>query len=104
LSLVSFPVNLLVLPFVPLTMLFGFLTGITGFINGFIAFPFSAISFLFLEYILRVVEIFSSLPFASIHINYFPAWLMVFVYALYTAFLFRVHTNKKAAEAKTHTV
>jgi len=95
LSLVSFPVNLLVLPVVPLTMLLGFLTGITGFINGLIAFPFSAISFVLLEYILRVVDIFSSLPFASLHINYFPAWLMLLVYVIYGTFLFRVYKKKK---------
>src|SRR3989344_2340509 len=32
-SVVSLPVNLLILPFIPLTMLFGFLAGVAGFIN-----------------------------------------------------------------------
>ena len=69
-SIVAIPVNLLVLMFIPITMLVGFLTGVFGFINYFVALPFGYISYALLNYELKVVEIFANLPFSSIHIPY----------------------------------
>ncbi|MEA2112989.1 MAG: ComEC/Rec2 family competence protein [Patescibacteria group bacterium] len=83
LSIVAVFVNLLVLMFIPLTMLFGFLTGMFVFISTWLALPFSYITQLLLSYELKVVEIFASLPFASIKVNFFPFYLMVIVYCLY---------------------
>src|SRR3990167_8784939 len=45
LSLVSLPVNLLILTAVPATMLFGFLAGLTGFLASALAAPFAFLSF-----------------------------------------------------------
>jgi competence protein ComEC len=39
-SLVALPVNLLILPFIPAVMLFGFITGILGFISSLLAWPY----------------------------------------------------------------
>ena len=83
LSLVGLPVNILILAFIPLTMLFGFLTGVISFISVAFSLPFAFASYALLSYELKVVEIFSSLPFASISIPYFPLWLMVGVYLVY---------------------
>ena len=71
LSIVAIIVNILVLPAVPITMLFGFLTGIMALIWSSLALPFSAISWLLLTYIVKVIGFFSSLPFAAVswHIN-----------------------------------
>ena len=86
-SIIAIVVNLLVLMFIPITMLFGFFTGVLAFLSTAVALPFAYISYFLLSYELKVVDIFSSLPFASIHIPYFPFWLMVFVYASYFIFL-----------------
>lgn len=69
LSLVALPVNLLILMFVPLTMLFGFITGMIGFVSTILSLPFAYITNALLSYQLKVVDIFASLPFSAIEIN-----------------------------------
>ena len=90
LSLVGLPVNILILAFIPLTMLFGFLAGALSFISVAISLPFAFASYALLSYELKVVEIFSSLPFASISIPYFPAWVMIGVYLAYGIIIHRM--------------
>lgn len=85
LSLVSLPVNLLILVFVPATMLFGFLTGAIGFVSAFLSLPFAFVSYTLLAYQLKVVELFAALPFASLSLPAFPGWLMILFYGLYGA-------------------
>ena len=80
-SVVSLPVNLLILPFIPLTMLFGFLTGVAGFISIFFSFPFAFIAHLFLWYELKVVEVAAAIPFASIGGFALSGPIMFFIYA-----------------------
>lgn len=82
-SVVSLPVNLLILIFVPITMIFGFITGGLGIISTMISIPFGWISYVFLQYELFVVNIFAKLSFASFSIENFPFWLMVIIYILY---------------------
>lgn len=89
LSLVALPVNLLILVFVPITMLFGFVTGMLGFISTVFSLPFAFITNFLLTYQLKVVDIFASLPFASIEINYFPIWIAVLIYIIYGLFLWK---------------
>lgn len=86
LSVVSLPANLLILVFIPLTMLFGFLAGIIGFASVFLAMPFAFIAYALLWYELKVVELFSSLPFASISIPAVPFIIVVVVYGIYGIF------------------
>ena len=87
LSLVSLPVNLLILTAVPATMLFGFLAGLTGFLASALAAPFAFLSFALLAYELMVVEWFSKLSFSAVTIRHFPLWLVVFWYGVYAALL-----------------
>jgi competence protein ComEC len=85
--LVSLPVNLLILLVVPLTMFLGFITGGLAFLSPILAAPFGWFSWLFLEYQLKIVEIFSGLPFSSLRISHFPLWLMLLVYSGYFVFI-----------------
>ncbi|MEK7589972.1 MAG: ComEC/Rec2 family competence protein, partial [Patescibacteria group bacterium] len=89
LSLVALPVNLLILVFIPITMLFGFITGMVGFVSTFFSLPFAFITNALLVYQLKVVEIFASLPFASIEVNFFPVWMVILVYLIYGVFMWR---------------
>lgn len=82
-SIVAILVNLLVLVFIPMTMLFGFLTGIIGFVSLIVSLPFAYLTYGLLVYELKIVDIFASLPFASFHIPYFPFWLMLVIYGIY---------------------
>ncbi|MCH7597773.1 ComEC/Rec2 family competence protein [Patescibacteria group bacterium] len=90
LSLVALPVNMLILMFVPLTMLFGFLTGVVGFVSLTLATPFAWVTHALLTYELFVVDIFSVLPFASISIQTFPLWAMLGLYFVYGAVLLKL--------------
>jgi len=90
-SVVSVPVNLLILVFVPITMLFGFLTAMAGFFSSVLAAPISWITYGLLEYQLKVVEVFSNIPFSSFTIPFFPACLMISTYAVYGLFIYKLH-------------
>jgi len=98
LSLVSLPVNVLILSLVPITMLFGFLSGMFGFVSIILSLPFAFISYWLLAYQLKIIEIFSSLPFASMHIVSFPLILMFAVYVIYIVILFKIKSNNKDGE------
>ena len=89
LSLVSLPANILILPFIPLTMLLVFLTGMTGFISPQLSFPFGYIAHLLLLYILSTIHFFASIPFASVTIQSFPLVLTLIVYGLLLFWVFR---------------
>jgi len=88
-SLVSLPANILILPFIPLTMFFNFITGLVAFIDPALALPFAYISELLLSYILGVIHFFASLPFASLNIKSFPLILTVLIYILLIGWVFR---------------
>lgn len=88
LSLVALPANILVLPFVPFTMLLGFLTGFVGLLSYLISVPFGHISYLFLHYELSVIHFLSSLPFASFVVPNFPLFLTILIYLYFTYRLF----------------
>lgn len=89
-SSVALPTNLLVLFFVPLTMLLGFLTGVFGFISGTLSLLLGLMTSGLLYYDLKVVEFFSSLPFSSFNIPDFPLWLTVFMYIAYAVIIFSI--------------
>ncbi len=81
-SIVAILVNLLVLPAVPFAMLAVFLTGVFGLISTALSLPFAWVSYILLEYILRVVDIFANLPFSAIHIPGFSFLWVVVAYTL----------------------
>ncbi len=87
LSLVALPANVLILPFIPFTMLLGFITGGLGFIWYIFAVPVGFLSFLFLHYELGVINFFASLPFASFAVPNFP---LILTLAIYAYFIYRL--------------
>ncbi len=68
-SIVSVFANILVLPAVPLAMLFGFISSILVQFSPGLAFPFSAVSYAILHYIISVSVWFGNLPFSAIPIS-----------------------------------
>src|SRR3989338_6775414 len=98
LSLVSLPVNLLILAAIPLTMLFGFLAGMLPFIWSTLALPFAYAAYAFLAYELAVVEWFAQLPFAAVALASFPLWLVVFWYAGDCALIWRLRAKNSAQQ------
>jgi competence protein ComEC len=88
-SLISLPANILILPFIPLIMLFGFLTGIIGLFSVTLAIPVAFISSLFLSYVLKVIYFFSHLPFSSIFLEYFPLVFVIIIYGIFLIVIWR---------------
>jgi competence protein ComEC len=88
LSMVALPANILILPFIPITMIFGFLTGFAGIISYILAVPVGYISYFFLHYELSVIDLFSRLPFASFSIPNFPLVLTILIYIYFIYKLF----------------
>ncbi len=94
-SVVALPVNVLILPFVPFTMLFAFIVGSLSFISLIIAAPFTLVSYILLRYELTVVDIFSSWSISAISSKPI-SWLAVFgIYAIYAAIYLYLNVHPK---------
>jgi len=94
LSLVALPANVLVLPFIPFTMMLGFLTGFVGFLSYTLAVPVGYLSYFLLHYELWIIDVFSRFSFASFAIPNFPLWLAVLIYAYFVYRLFSEDIKK----------
>ncbi len=82
LSLIGTLVNVIVLPFIPLTMFLVFLTGLTGFIWFPLSQAFGWLTHLLLSHELFIVEKFASLPLASVNVSVFSGWWVVGFYGI----------------------
>lgn len=87
-SLVALPANVLVLPFIPITMAAGFVTGLAGLIWHGFAVPFGFISYLLLHYELKVINFLASFPLAAFSVPFFPLTLTILIYTGFTYMLF----------------
>lgn len=87
-SLVALPANVLVLPFIPITMAAGFITGLAGLIWYGFAVPFGFISYLLLHYELNVINFLASFPLAAFSVPFFPLILTILIYAGFAHMLF----------------
>jgi len=83
LSIIGIVVNILVLPIIPITMLFVFLTGVSGFLLLQVSQVFGWISHFLLSYELFIVRSFADLPFASIELPKFSFWIVIGFYLSY---------------------
>lgn len=92
-SVISFVVNLLVLPLVPFTMFFGFLAGLFGFIP-FIGAPLSwasgVIAFVFTKIIIFVTEVGASIPFAVLQTGTLSMVGIIIWYLVYIFLYFKL--------------
>lgn len=100
-SIVSLFSNILILLFIPITMLVGFTATITAFVHPYIALPFSYTAHIFLSWIIGVAHILGNLPFASITIKHFPFWGALVLYAVYVVFYIWI---KKRADMRVFRV
>lgn len=95
-SLVSPVANVLVLAAVPASMAAGFVTGVVGFLSETAAYVPAAVSWAFLEYKLRVIGFFASIPFAQIRIG---AWGAAIIIGAYAVVAMRALRSKRLAIA-----
>ncbi|MEX0672836.1 MAG: ComEC/Rec2 family competence protein [Candidatus Paceibacterota bacterium] len=83
LSFVSIPVNLLALPAVAGAMLFSFLAGLAGMVSPVLALPVAGLAYVFLSYVLFVVETFNALPLSHVTVPPISIWIPIGVYLLF---------------------
>ena len=79
-SLVGIFANIIVLPFIPYTMLLGALSGFGAFVSEFVAIPFAYAAYLLLHGVVRAAEFFASLPLTSVSVPYIPAFALTLAY------------------------
>lgn len=100
-SVYAFPVNMLVLPIVPITMLFIFLAGILALFASFLppliilAFPFAWLSYALLTYMINLVKLVSKLPFANLQFTNVPIILILIIYASLIYLVVKLYKNKE---------
>jgi competence protein ComEC len=83
LSIIGIIVNILVLPIIPITMLFVSLTGLLGFVSYHVSEITGWISHFLLSYELFVVHFFAKLPFSAIELPKFSFWIVTGFYLSY---------------------
>lgn len=91
LSLIAPITNLIILPFIPMTMFFGFIASSLAFIHRLVAMPFSFISYILLKFEIITVKGFAKLPFASLHLSYFPFALVLIFYIFLAWYLYHYY-------------
>lgn len=82
LSLVSLPVNILILGTIPITMFLGFATGTFGLISVYLAFIPAFLTHILLWYQLTVVHIGTLVPFGSVTLPTFSPIILVVIYVV----------------------
>lgn len=100
LSLVSFPVNLAVLPIVPLAMGLSALAAVVGMgipaVAPFIGIP----AFLLLSYIIGAAEWSATLPLAAVTIPEFPFWLVLVSYAGFAWVVYKTRNDLNVSRVR----
>lgn len=89
LSTVALFANLLVLPLIPVTMLFAFATGLLGFMGYMFAFLPALPTKVLLAWVLAVGKYGAALPFAAFHVPAVPGWLVFLAYVILALFIYR---------------
>jgi competence protein ComEC len=100
-SLVAIPVNIIVLPLIPIAMFFGALGMILGFITPFGTF-FSFPVFLVLSFVFATSSFFAGLPFSFINIPQFSLLILTVAYIFYIIiyFAYQKRENKQNTTIK----
>ncbi|OGZ13860.1 MAG: hypothetical protein A2942_02895 [Candidatus Lloydbacteria bacterium RIFCSPLOWO2_01_FULL_50_20] len=88
-STVALFANLLVLPIIPVTMLFAFATGLAAFLGNAVAFIPALPTEILLAWILGIGKFGASLPFAAIHVPPISGWFTGLLYALLAWIIYR---------------
>ena len=89
-SLVGLVANIVVLPTIPITMLFGALTGFAGFLHDVLAMPFAYVAFILLHYQISMAQFFGSFPFSALSIPALSIWILMISYVVLLWFTYRL--------------
>jgi competence protein ComEC len=96
LSIFALFANVLILPAIPIIMFLGFSVGFLGFISTVLTVPVSFVCTLLLTYVLKIIYLFSHLPFSSVTIESFPLVLVIIIYLLLFIIIWQSRKNETA--------
>jgi competence protein ComEC len=93
-SLISLPINLLILPIVEVVMFLGALTAMVGVILPALAVPIGYFTYFFLHAILFIVEYGSRVPFAAVTVPVFSWIIVLFAYGSMSVWIYTNYKNR----------
>ncbi len=93
-SVVSLPVNVLVLITIPFAMLTGFLTGLVGLVSFHLSFIPGFFAYLFLWYELKIIDLGASLSFSAVSLPAFSPVVLLLIYITIFGWLLYVKNKK----------
>lgn len=97
-SIVSPIVNVLVVPWVSITMLLGFISALLGLIWSGFGMILMVPTYIILHLQILVVKFFGDLPFAAVTVPEFPVWLLGCIYGLLSLWIARLHIKNLRQE------
>jgi len=98
LSIVALPVNMLVLPIIPVAMLLSFVAGMVGLVSITLAPIVGAPAYFSLAYVLFVAEKATLIPYATVSIPPFPFWIVVVSYGVLVYGVYRKRSGIEIPE------
>ena len=96
LSVIAPLANLLILPFIPQTMLLTFLSGLGGWFAPVAGQILGWLAWLFLTYEIKAAEILAAIPLASLNVK-IGVWMMIILYALLFFLVFKNNKTRMLA-------
>ena len=88
LSIVAWPTNILILPFIPFTMLLGFITGVLGLISIYLSFIPAFFANILLWYQLTIVHLGATMPYGAINLPSFSPMILILTYGIIFAMFY----------------
>jgi len=98
-SFVSPIVNVLVLPFIPLTMLSGFIGGVTGIVSPALGFIINLPTWLMASFVLHVISFFAFWPIAVWNMSFVTSQILGSAVLFVVILIFIWRANKKSSES-----
>lgn len=104
-SVMSFIINPLVLPIIPVAMVFGGLAGALGFlpfVGGILSWPFGALSYVATEIIIQLTELAAALPLSSIQTGSISPLVVMVWYVAYGFLYFKTNRSNNSPHLLLH--
>lgn len=98
LSLISFPINIVILPFIPIAMALGFIIALLGFAGSWLTLPLGYAATLLLSLVLSLIEWGADVPHALVAVRNMPLFVALAVYGglVYVVYRWIVHRRKRS--------
>lgn len=94
-SLVSPITNILIVPFIPFIMIFGFVFGFLGMVWQTLGWIFSFPALFLLTFITKIIDFFSQLPFVYLTIKNISWFWLIIAYSILTIITWRLNQKQK---------